>query len=91
MCLHFAPGKPDDCVEDDAITVRDKSAANFCDYFAPNAGAFDGREKHAESGARQQLANLFGDDSPAATDAKQTQEVSPADDALAKAEKLFGK
>lgn len=82
MCVDYAPGKPDDCTEEDAVAVRDKTGANFCDYFTPNAHAFDGREKHAESNARDQLAALFGD-GLAAGDID--------DSALTEAEKLFRK
>ena len=41
MCERYAPRKPKGCSEDDAIEVRDKKAANFCDYFKPTARAFD--------------------------------------------------
>jgi hypothetical protein len=83
MCRHFAPGKPDDCVEEDAIAVRDKAAANFCDFFTPSADAFDGREQRDEAGARRQLADLFGDEAAGA---------GPQEDsALTEAEKLFRK
>jgi hypothetical protein len=83
MCRHFAPGKPDDCVEEDAIAVRDKAAANFCDFFTPSADAFDGREQRAEAGARRQLADLFGDEAAGA---------GPQEDSsLTEAEKLFRK
>ena len=41
MCERYAPRKPKGCSEDDAIEVRDKKAANFCDYFKPTPRAFD--------------------------------------------------
>lgn len=87
MCLHYAPSLPDACDEDDAIDVRDKAAANFCDYFRPHANAFDGREMRAEEAARLKLQALFGqtDDAPASGIAPET------DSTLSAAEKLFKK
>lgn len=88
QCRHYAPGLPDGCREDDAEEVRNKTAANFCDYFTPDATAFDGREAGAAAGARQQLDALFGEaDKEAAGD-----KAESAEDALRReAEKLFGK
>lgn len=88
LCRQFAPGLPDDCREEDAVQVRDKAAANFCDFFAPDPNAFDGAELSAEAGAKQQLAALFGesgDDSAADTPA------STADSLQREADRLFGK
>ena len=45
--------------EEDAIEVRDKKAANFCDYFKPSARAYDSAEQTAEQAARSQLDSLF--------------------------------
>ena len=59
MCLKFAPRKPKGCSEDDAIEVRDKKAANFCDYFKPNPRAFNSAEVEAEQAARSALDDLF--------------------------------
>lgn len=61
MCVHYAPSKPKQCAEDDALEVRDKRSANFCDYFAPNPRAFASGEIAAENQARAQLAALFGE------------------------------
>jgi len=85
MCVHYAPARPEACDEDDAVEVRNKTAANFCDYFAPTRGVFDGREQQAEAVARQQLEALFG-----ATE-EPTDRETATDQALAEAEKLFGK
>jgi len=59
MCLHYAPRKPKGCSEDDAIEVRDKKAANFCDYFNPNPRAYNPAEAEAETAARSALDALF--------------------------------
>jgi hypothetical protein len=59
MCVYYAPAKPKGCSEDDAVEVRDKKAANFCDYFKPNPRAFNPAEQEAESAARAALDALF--------------------------------
>jgi hypothetical protein len=59
MCERFAPQLPKGCNEDDAPDVRDKKAANFCDYFKPSARAFDSADQQAEQKARNQLDDLF--------------------------------
>jgi len=99
MCSHYAPSKPDACDEEDAIAVRDKTAANFCDYFDPDAHAFDGRDLSAESAARSQLGALFGDNpasggASAAGDGGQAARSDTGgarDPALEQAEDLFRK
>ena len=59
MCERYAPHKPKGCSEDDAIEVRDKKAANFCDYFKPSSRAFNPAEREAEAAARSTLDSLF--------------------------------
>jgi len=34
-CRHYAPGRPNDCVEPMAEPVLEKMKANFCEYFEP--------------------------------------------------------
>lgn len=34
-CRHFAPGRPNDCVEPLAEPVLEKQRANFCEFFEP--------------------------------------------------------
>lgn len=60
MCRHYAPGRPEDCDEDDAPPVRDKRSANFCDYFVPDPAAGGSEEARAEAAARARLTELFG-------------------------------
>jgi hypothetical protein len=62
MCTHYAPQLADACDEDDAPDVRDKSSANFCDYFRPNALAYVALDDSAEAAARARLDELFGAD-----------------------------
>ena len=85
MCRHYAPSLPDACDEEDAPEVRNKTAANFCDYFKPSPTVFDGREQRAEKKARAELDALFGN-------APETPEPeSDADGLIEQAEDLFRK
>jgi hypothetical protein len=59
MCERFAPRRPKGCSEEDAIEVRDKKSANFCDYFKPSARAFNPAEAEAEAASRSALDDLF--------------------------------
>lgn len=59
MCERYAPRKPKGCTEEDAPEVRDKKAANFCDYFKPSPRAFNPAEHQAEAAARSKLDSLF--------------------------------
>jgi hypothetical protein len=86
MCRHYAPSLPEACDEDDAEEVRNKTSANFCDYFSPGTGTFDGRERQAEEKARMTLDSLFGDE-----DAESTGNRSDEDPDLRQAEDLFRK
>jgi hypothetical protein len=86
MCTRYAPSAPDGCSEDDAPEVRNKTTANFCDYFDPNPHAFDGSEQHADADARSALEALFGNDGKDSVDRN---ERSEADKMLDQAEDLF--
>lgn len=87
MCTHYAPSAPDACDEDDAPEVRDKTAANFCDFFAPDPKARDGSGERMGEAARQKLEALFGDAPPPAG----PEPAAATETALTEAEKLFRK
>jgi hypothetical protein len=59
MCIFYDPGAVDQCLEDDAERVVEKARANFCDYFKPNAEAYDPAEKSAEDASRSAADDLF--------------------------------
>ncbi len=59
MCRFYDPRAVDQCLEDDAERVVEKARANFCDYFKPNADAYDPAEKSAEDVSRSQAEDLF--------------------------------
>jgi len=81
MCEFYAPGRPDDCAEDDALEVTEKTRANFCDYFKPTANAYAPGEMEAEQAARSRLEELFGSVADPADDTE--------DGATSRAEDLF--
>jgi hypothetical protein len=46
-CRHFAPGRPNDCVEPMTEPILEKERANFCELFEPTqntAGSAPGSE-----------------------------------------------
>ena len=68
LCQFYDPAVTKACKEDDAEEVRDKQAANFCDYFKPATDAFDASLSDGDQAARQQLDSLFGRDADAGAD-----------------------
>lgn len=83
LCEFFDPAVAKSCREPVAEEVKDKTRANFCDYFSPKARAWLARGEPAGA-ARAQLEALFGgapspDGAPA----------SPADEARSRLEELF--
>lgn len=83
MCRWFDPNVAKSCREDDAEEVKEKERANFCDYFAPWAGAYDVAAGATEQRARGQLDALFGDTAEQA-------DAAGAADSRQEAESLFG-
>jgi hypothetical protein len=62
LCLHYAPGRPKACREQDAEEVLDKERPNFCGWFEPRDHAFKGGAAQAKaSAAKSVLDSLFGD------------------------------
>lgn len=61
MCTEFDPGVPKQCREDDAEEVTNKDTANFCEWFQPNAKAFDGSSAREQDQAQKALQALFGE------------------------------
>ena len=71
LCRHYKEQVPDQCTEDRAEQVSNKELANFCDYFDPSRGAWQGSTEAAQQQAADELASLFGAE-PAATDSDPT-------------------
>lgn len=59
MCRHYDTAKAKHCRETAADEVRDKTRANFCDWFQPRYDAYVEPPNRANSAP---LATLFGDD-----------------------------
>ena len=79
QCRHFDTGKAKQCRELAVDEIKDKTRANFCEWFQAGAGGSTGSQ--AKSGDRAALDSLFG--GPAASD-KPT-------DARSELDRLFGK
>ncbi len=61
LCVHYAPGRPKACNEQDAEEVTDKEHANFCGWFEPRDHAFKPGAAQAKAGAaKSALDSLFG-------------------------------
>lgn len=60
MCEFYDTSKAKHCREPVAEEVKDKTRANFCDYFRPAPDAFRPDETSAAEQARAQLEALFG-------------------------------
>ncbi|OYY94062.1 MAG: hypothetical protein B7Y41_09015 [Hydrogenophilales bacterium 28-61-23] len=78
LCRHFDTGKAKQCRELAADEVKNKTRANFCDWFQPKPAAFNAGTSSGTN-ASNPLDGLFG----AAPQAKP--------DAKSELEKLFGK
>ena len=91
MCREFAPNETIQCRDERADPPTNKENANFCDFFRPRFGAYDGRGARASS-AQTKLDALFGDraqaDEPSSDDAGEEPD-DPADDAARKLDDLF--
>jgi len=58
LCRHFDNSKAKQCRERAADEVKDKTRANFCDWFQPRNGAFNSDTTNSEK-ASNPLDNLF--------------------------------
>lgn len=79
QCRHYDPGKAKQCRELAADEIKDKTRANFCEWFQTGAGTTTA-SSHA-TGGRAGLDALFG--APAAP--------APAADSRSELDRLFGK
>jgi hypothetical protein len=61
LCKHFDSRVSDQCTEERAEQVSNKELANFCDYFDPQSGAWQGDSSSAQKKAADDLAALFGE------------------------------
>lgn len=83
LCRFYDTTVAKHCREPIADEVKDKTRANFCDYFSPRPGAFRAAGGEAER-SKSALDALFGQ--PRGGD----DVVAPGDEARAELEELFG-
>ena len=94
MCREYAPNETIQCRDERADPPTNKENANFCDFFRPVLGAYDGRAVRADA-AHAKLDSLFdappGESSDATTDeaSNPTEERDSAADAARKLDDLF--
>jgi hypothetical protein len=60
MCEFYDTAKAKHCREPIADEVKDKTAANFCDYFRATAAAYRPESVSAAERAKAELEVLFG-------------------------------
>jgi hypothetical protein len=70
LCRHYDSTKATTCHEDRADPPLQKENANFCEFFSPQPGAFEGKTMQKSASARDGLEDLFSATSaqPAASD-----------------------
>ena len=59
MCVDYDTSVAKHCREPTAEEVREKTRANFCDFFKPRAGAYSAPNTAAVDRARADLEKLF--------------------------------
>lgn len=82
LCRHFDTAKAKQCRELAADEVKNKTRANFCEWFQARTGAYSGTAG-AHGDSRAALESLFG--GPPAADR------GGSDDTRSELDKLFGK
>jgi hypothetical protein len=58
-CRHYAPGRPNDCLEPMEERILDKSKANFCELFEPAENPLPSGAKPDLDALRQAADDLF--------------------------------
>ncbi len=60
LCVDYDTRVAKHCREPTAEEVRDKTKANFCDFYKPRAGAYTAPNTSEDDKARSELEKLFG-------------------------------
>jgi hypothetical protein len=96
LCKFYDTSKPNQCQEPIiADPIKDKSRANFCDYFQVKPDAHQIEDTTAIDGSKQTLAALFGDDvdppnsDESADDSSDARFDTRSDNVKSELEKLF--
>ena len=94
LCEFYDTSVAEDCREPMAQEVKDKTRANFCEYFYPRPGADTQSSGSAAVAASAELDALFGSGSATGDtpgDAETTSVDSPEEKARRDLDSLFGK
>lgn len=83
LCRHYDPKRTMQCFEDRADPPLQKENANFCDFFAPRAGAFEAGTSTKSDAARGELDALFGQTAQPDEDMQSDSATSDTPDSLA--------
>lgn len=59
LCRHYDTTKANQCREPAVDTIKDKTRANFCDWFQPRHNAYQAEKNGSDT--RAKLDALFGD------------------------------
>ncbi len=65
LCRYYNPRIEGQCDEDRAEEVRDKTRANFCDYYQPRPGAWTAPDATRTAAAKTRLDGMFAGNVPA--------------------------
>jgi len=84
LCRHYDTGKAKHCRELAADEVKNKTKANFCDWFQPRTNAY-GSTASTGSSSSNPLDSLFGGGATAKT------QTDTDTDTRSELDKLFGK
>lgn len=58
-CRHYAPGRPNDCLEPMAERVLDKNRATMCEFFEPDPNPPEGEGRSDVDALRDAAEALF--------------------------------
>lgn len=81
MCRFYDARRLRPCLEERAEAVRDRRAANFCDYFKPRPDAFGAGARAKADDAKARADALFGGDAKA---------LDETDEARRRLDEFFG-
>jgi hypothetical protein len=84
LCRHYAPTLIGLCRHDYADPPRDKDRANFCDYFKPQANAYQKPVQSKSDLSRSALSELFGEPVPKSQNAENSDDPFAASEAARK-------
>ena len=93
LCRYYDPQIPDQCEEDRADPPVNKEVGNFCEWFKPQAGAFQSTRTQKKDTSLTKLDSLFADAKSAdgQPDDVISNPTSKEDEVRSKLDSLFSK